>query len=86
VFLQVLDPERFGGRESFLRETRFFAKLCQETPVPPGKPPVRLPGQAALLRRKEQLANGVVLYPGIIPALVSWATQFGVALPLTLTV
>jgi L-lactate dehydrogenase len=86
VFLQVLDPERFGGRGSFLRETSFFAKLCQETPVPPGKPPVRLPGQAALLRRKEQLANGVVLYPTIFPALISWAAKLGVALPLTLTV
>ena len=84
VFLQILDPERFGGRASFLREMSFFARLCQETPVPPGKPPVRLPGQAALLRRKEQLASGVVLHPTIVPALVSWAAKLGVAPPQTL--
>ena len=82
VFLQILDPRRFGGRESFLRETSFFAQLCQETPVPSGKPPVRLPGQAALLRRREQLANGVVLHPTILPALVPWASKLGVSLPM----
>ena len=85
VFLQILDPERFGGRASFLREMSFFAQLCEETPAPSGKPPVRLPGQAALLRRKEQLANGVRLHPTIIPGLVSWAAKLGVALPPALT-
>jgi len=83
VFLQILDPDRFGGRESFLRETSFLAQLCQETPVPPGKPPVRLPGQAALFRRKEQLASGVSLHPTILPALIPWATTLGVLLPLS---
>jgi LDH2 family malate/lactate/ureidoglycolate dehydrogenase len=84
VFLQILDPERFGGRESFLRETSFLAQLCQETPVPPGRPPVRLPGQAALSRRKEQLASGVTLHPTILPGLVPWATTLGVPLPMPL--
>jgi len=83
VFLQILDPERFGGRASFLREMSFFVRLCQETPVPSGQPPVRLPGQAALLRRKEQLASGVTLHPTILPALVPWATTLGVPLPLS---
>jgi len=81
VFLQILDPDRFGGRESFLRETSFFAQMCRETPVPPGKPPVRLPGQAALARRREQLANGVTLHPTVLPALIPWAAELGVPLP-----
>jgi len=80
VFLQILDPERFGGRATFLRETSFFAEFCRKTPVPSGQPPVRLPGQAALERRAEQLANGVTLYPTIMPALVPWATTLGVPL------
>jgi LDH2 family malate/lactate/ureidoglycolate dehydrogenase len=83
VFLQILDPERFGGRASFLREMSFFVQLCQETPVPSGESPVRLPGQAALLHRKEQLASGVTLHPTILPALVPWATTLGVPLPLS---
>jgi L-lactate dehydrogenase len=81
VFLQILDPERFGGRTSFLRETSSFAQSCRETPARSGQPPVRLPGQVALARRSDQLANGVVLHPTIMPALVPWATTLGVPLP-----
>jgi L-lactate dehydrogenase len=81
VFLQILNPECFGGREALLRETSFLAQRCRETPVPPGKPPVRLPGQAALLRRKDHLANGIALHPTILPALTSWAARLSVSLP-----
>jgi L-lactate dehydrogenase len=81
VFLQIIDPERFGGRTTFLRETGFFAEYCRETPVSPGKPPVRLPGQVALSRRKEQFATGVALHPRILPALVPWAKSLSVPLP-----
>jgi LDH2 family malate/lactate/ureidoglycolate dehydrogenase len=84
VFLQIIEPERFGGRANFLRETSFFADSCRETPVSPGNPPVRLPGQAALLRRKEQLANGVLLHLTILPMLGPWATSLGIQLPLPL--
>ena len=81
VFLQIIDPEGFGGREAFLRETGFFAQFCAQTPVPAGKPPVRLPGQAALARRADQLARGVLLHPTILPALMPWAEAFGVKPP-----
>ena len=81
MFLQIIDPERFGGPAAFLRETGFFAEYCRDTPVAPGEPPVRLPGQAALSRRKEQLANGVVLHPSILPALIPWAKSLSVQLP-----
>ncbi|HUJ09128.1 MAG TPA: Ldh family oxidoreductase [Verrucomicrobiae bacterium] len=81
VFLLIIDPERFGGRAAFLRETSFFAEYCRETPAPPQRPSVRLPGQAALAHRKEQLANGVMLHPTILPAVIPWAKELGVALP-----
>lgn len=84
MFLQIINPEHFGGREAFLRETSFFAQFCTETPVPPGKPPVRLPGQAALARRAEQLANGVELYPTILPALIPWAEVLKIKIPASL--
>jgi L-lactate dehydrogenase len=82
VFLQLIDPDRFGGREAFLRETSFFARSCRETPVPLGKPAVRLPGDAALARRAAQLAQGVDLDPTIMPALLRYAERLGVAMPL----
>jgi hypothetical protein len=34
-----------------------------------------------LERRREGLANGLVLYPSVMPALRSWAEKFAIALP-----
>jgi LDH2 family malate/lactate/ureidoglycolate dehydrogenase len=81
VFLQLLDPVAFGGREAFVRETSRLAELCRATPVPPGRPPVRLPGEAALVRRARQLREGVTLHPAILPALRPWAESLSVRLP-----
>ncbi len=81
VFLQIINPKAFGGREAFLRETSFLAASCRDTPVPEGKPPVRLPGEAALARRAEQIANGVALHPTIMPALIPCAEALKVSLP-----
>ncbi len=81
VFLQLINPDSFGGREAFLREATFLADSCRDTPVPPGKPPVRLPGQGALARRAAQLASGVELYSTIMPALVPWAERYRVPIP-----
>jgi L-lactate dehydrogenase len=81
VFLQVLDPAAFGGREAFLRETGWLADAAHAVPPVPGKGPVRLPGERGLRRREEQLATGVALYPAIMPALQPWAEKLGVAIP-----
>jgi L-lactate dehydrogenase len=81
VFLMLLDPARFGGRDAFVRETSWLAERCRTTPVAPGAPPVRLPGEAALARRARQLAEGVALHATVMPKLRPWAERFGVALP-----
>jgi len=81
VFLQLIDPGRFAGKDAFLRETSFLAEACVQTPTAAGKPPVRLPGQGALARRGQQLAGGVQLHPSILPALKPWAEKLGVPLP-----
>jgi L-lactate dehydrogenase len=81
VFLQVIDPALFGGREAFARETEHVAAACRATPPRPGFERVRLPGEFGLRRRADQLANGVELYPTILPALTPWAEKLGVTLP-----
>jgi L-lactate dehydrogenase len=81
VFLQIINPEQFGGRDAFIRETSFLADSCRKTPVRRGKPPVRLPGQAALARRSAQLADGVELHPTILPSLLPWAKRLNVNVP-----
>lgn len=81
VFLEVFAPACFGGEEAFRRETEQVAEACRRTPPRPGFDRVRLPGEAALRRRQEQLAAGVDLHLGILPALAPWAAKLGVALP-----
>lgn len=81
VFIQVLEPALFGGRDDFIRQTSHVADACRGTPPRPGFERVRLPGEAALHRRAEQLAEGIELYPRILPALTPWAAKLGVPLP-----
>ena len=81
VFLQLIDPDAFGGRDAFIRELQYVAELCHDTPVAPGNPPVRLPGEAALARRRRQIREGVQLHENILPALLPWAERFGVLPP-----
>jgi L-lactate dehydrogenase len=81
LFMQLINPEGFGGSEAFLREISFTAESCRQAPVAPGKPQVRLPGQAALQRRARQLAEGVELHPTIMPMLAPWAQKYGIKIP-----
>jgi len=84
VFVQVLDPEAFGGLAAFRRQMDHVMRAAHDSKPRPGVDRVRLPGEAGMKRRREQHANGVALYPAIMPALEPWATKLNVALPLAL--
>lgn len=79
VFIQIIDPSMFGGRDAFLRETSWFVQSCHESPVPAGDSRVRVPGEAGLKRRQDQMENGVSLHPGIMDSLLKWGEKLGVA-------
>jgi LDH2 family malate/lactate/ureidoglycolate dehydrogenase len=81
VFVQVFDPRLFGGEEAFVRQTEHLAAACRATAPRAGFERVRLPGEAGLRRRADQLERGVDLYPTILPSLVPWAEKLGVPLP-----
>ena len=81
VFLQVIDPGRFGGAAAFVRETGWLAGAARTNPPRPGGEAVRLPGERGLALRRRQLAEGVRLYPSIMPALAPWAERLGVGMP-----
>ncbi len=81
IFLQLIDPDAFGGREAFTREMMHVVNVCHATPVAPGNPPVRLPGEGALARRRRQIREGVALPDGTLPALAPWAERLGVVMP-----
>lgn len=81
VFLQVIDPAAFGGLDEFLRQTTWLADAARASPPVPGTDAVRLPGARGLALRRRQLAEGVALYPSIMPALAPWAERLGVPAP-----
>ena len=79
--VQVWDPDALGGTEAFLRQTGWLAGACHASPPRDAARPVRLPGEAALARKAKALAEGVMLYPSIIPSLAEPAAKLGVPLP-----
>lgn len=81
VFLQLIDPAGFAGAEAFRAETGHLAEACRTAPVAPGAPAVRVPGDRAMARLRAQRAEGVVLHPEILPALLPWAERLAVAPP-----
>ncbi|MEQ9285355.1 MAG: Ldh family oxidoreductase [Cyclobacteriaceae bacterium] len=81
VFLQVIDPDGFGGIEAFQKQAQFLAKTCLSSrPIDPDKP-VRLPGSRAIQLRRQQKEEGVALNPAIIDSVKSCSAKLGVPIP-----
>ena len=81
VFVQVLDPEAFGGIKAFTRQMDHLVDAAHGSKPRPGTARVRLPGEAGMARLREHRAQGIALYPTIMPTLVPWAEKLGVAVP-----
>ncbi|WP_148253702.1 Ldh family oxidoreductase [Aidingimonas lacisalsi] len=81
VFVQLLDPEAFGGLPSFTSETAFLIESCRSNPVPTGESPVRIPGQRALALRQTHRQEGIPLPPGVADVLSEWASKLNVPFP-----
>lgn len=81
VTVQVWDPEAFGGREAFLRQTGWLADTCRTNPPRPGVGKVRLPGEAAMKRKRTAVETGVVLYASIMDSLLPHAERLGITAP-----
>ncbi len=81
VFLQLIDPERFSGRENFANAMAWLVAACRASAVPEGAPAVRLPGEAARQRKAEQRAQGVALAPEVMQKLAPWAERYAIAPP-----
>lgn len=81
VCVRVTDPEAFAGLAPFTWQTDWIAQACRtSSPRDPSRP-VRLPGERALARKREQRANGVALHPSILPALERVAHKHGLPAP-----
>ena len=81
VFVQVLDPEAFGGVAGFTHQADWLVDACHDAKPRPGGPRVRLPGERGMQLYREQQAGGVALFEGIMPSLLPWADKLGVTAP-----
>jgi L-lactate dehydrogenase len=81
TFVQVFDPEAFGGLGAFCRQMDAVAAAARGAKPLPGIDRIRMPGERGLARYRDQLAHGVALYPTILPALAPWTEKYGVAAP-----
>ena len=81
LFVQVMDPDLYGGAAAFLNQTTFLAQACRSNPPAPGVESVRLPGDAALARKAQALRAGLTLYPGIMDGLAAWSKTYAVKAP-----
>ncbi|MDM9624321.1 Ldh family oxidoreductase [Rhizobium sp. S152] len=80
VTIQVFDPDAFGGREAFLRQTGWLTDACHANPPRPGVTRVRLPGENGLARKRQAERDGVVLHPAIMASLKPHAERLGVGM------
>jgi L-lactate dehydrogenase len=81
VFLQVLDPEFFAGRDAFVEQTGFLSARCRENRPIAADRPVRVPGDQAARGVAEAERNGITCDESTWEALARWAAELGVALP-----
>ncbi|MDO8777291.1 MAG: Ldh family oxidoreductase [Burkholderiaceae bacterium] len=81
IFLQVTDPAAFGGRDAFTRQTGWLVDACHANPPLPGGPRVRLPGEQALVRQRQAVAEGVPLAASVVAALRPLVEAGGLAWP-----
>lgn len=85
VFIQVIDPEVFAGREAFLDEMDNLVASCKESRLRPGTKAIRLPGERALAMREQQLAQGITLSDEVLSRLRPWAERYDIAMPIAHT-
>jgi LDH2 family malate/lactate/ureidoglycolate dehydrogenase len=81
VFLQIIDPQGFGGRAAFIREAGWTAQACRDSSAIDDANPVRTPGERGVMLREQQLRNGISLNPDTVAAITDCAHNLGIPMP-----
>jgi len=81
VFLQVLDPDAFAGREAFLGQMDHLADLCHANAPRQEGVPVRMPGELAEGRIAEARAHGLDLPEPTRRQLSACGDRYGLRAP-----
>jgi LDH2 family malate/lactate/ureidoglycolate dehydrogenase len=84
VFLQVMDPQAFAGREAFAEQMDHLADRCRENrPIDPSRP-VRLPGDQAARGITQAKRQGIRYSKTAWAAIGEVASKLGVQTPTAL--
>ena len=79
VYLQLIDPAAFAGREAFEDQMGFLAEACRSNdPIDPALP-VRLPGEQATRLIAAAERDGLEVPDTVAASLRDWAGRLGVA-------
>uniref|UniRef100_UPI0010AA1A5B Ldh family oxidoreductase n=1 Tax=Falsirhodobacter xinxiangensis TaxID=2530049 RepID=UPI0010AA1A5B len=81
TFLQVIDPEAFGGKRHFAEEMDWLVDNCRQSPPRPGVDRVRVPGDQARLRQEAALRDGLPLSDTIMNGLAPHFARHGIPVP-----
>jgi len=81
VFLQVIDPEAFGGAAAFAREVAYLNDLCRASRPAPGSRAVRVPGDRVAATLAASAAQGVALPDEVWRRVSASAADLGIKLP-----
>ena len=80
IYIQVIDPNAFAGLETFKNEMSFLYNECINNPPIDKNKKVRMPGQNALLRRKNSIKNGIYLSKETLKNLEEISKKFDINL------
>lgn len=81
VWVQVIDPEAFGDKADFLKQVDSVLSDARNSAPENPETPVRIPGEAALARKSEQLKKGVIYSPSTLKVLKRCAEYCEAELP-----
>ncbi len=80
VYLQIIDPAKFGGIKNFKSEAQHLVNACLAAESFDPDNPVRIPGSRALALRDKRKQEGIPLSDSIISSLEKWSKEFGIDL------
>lgn len=78
VFVQVINPEHFAGRDAFLDEMQDLVDSSHASRPTRDGTHVRMPGERALERRRHAEVHGLELRPDVLASLHPWMERFGI--------
>jgi LDH2 family malate/lactate/ureidoglycolate dehydrogenase len=81
VFLQVIDPDFFGGRDAFAEQMNFLSEKCRANRPIRTEQPVRVPGDHAARGIAQAMREGVAFDAKSEEAIARCARDLGVAPP-----